>query len=154
MSPQQGGAVLGITIMLLVLATLMLHGMQRQLDASLSLVADEQQYVQDFQQAQSALNWGLRQKWTLATGWSCQIEGQYRWRACLLRRDDNKGIVFGEPLLQGASSPDAKLEPLRLWHWVTFYGDGLKPLPGGWIDFCPLSPSQLCVIHEKQTDGL
>lgn len=142
MSSQQGGVVLGMTIMLVMLATLMLHAMQRQLDLSLSLVADEQQYVRDFQQAQSALNWGLQQAWPQVPGWTCRTQAEYQWRACLLQ--DDEALLFGEPVTQQALLPADDAPALRLWHWVRANGNRLKALPGGWIDYCPLSPAQAC----------
>jgi len=141
---QQGGAVLGMTIMLVMLATLMLHAMQRQLDLSLSLVADEQQHVRDFHQAQSALNWGLQQAWPQVSGWTCRTQVEYQWRACLLHQEDAQALLFGEPAAQQALLPGDDVPALRLWHWVRTNGNRLDALPGGWIDYCPLSPAQAC----------
>jgi hypothetical protein len=134
---QRGGSTLAAVMMLLVMGLMLLNAQHRQLDSALLLAADEKQYLQAYNQAASALSWGVAQSWPigrLATnGWWCQQTGELR--ACA-KLSSQAGMV----LVRG----DAQMsrgEPLRLYQRTQPDGSGgdiaLRAETGGWLDFCP-----------------
>ncbi|GLR08348.1 hypothetical protein COO59_13815 [Mixta theicola] len=133
---------LAMVLLVLLLGSGLLHATRQQLDGALSLVADERQFLLEQHQALSALAWGAQLTWPpQQQGWHCQRQPQFGWRACVLHRDN------GEALLRGGGESTAG-EALALWQWLT-PGEGgrWQPLAHGWLDFCPLSPSD-CLADE------
>lgn len=128
---------MAMVLLVLLLGSALLNATQRQLGASLALLADERRYLIDYHQALSALAWGERLRWPQQEGWRCQQQGRFGWRACLLPLDND------DALLRGATLADA--DALALWRWMRRGEDERwQPLPHGWLDFCPLSPPAAC----------
>ncbi|MGO2158056.1 MAG: YgdB family protein [Serratia proteamaculans] len=134
---QRGGSTLAAVMMLLVMGLMLLNAQHRQLDSALLLAADEKRYLQAYNQAASALSWGVVQSWPrgrlVANDWWCQQTGELR--ACA-KLSSQAGIV----LVRG----DAQIshgEPLRLYQRTQPEGTGgdigLRVETGGWLDFCP-----------------
>lgn len=129
--------MLAAVMMLLVMGLLLLNAQQRQLDSALLLASDQRRYLQAYNQAASALSWGMAQRWPLgglnADGWLCRHNGGLT--ACA-RLSARAGIVLvrGEGALRGGP-------PLRLYQLSKPEGAwaevGLIAEPGGWLDFCP-----------------
>lgn len=134
---QRGGSTLAAVMMLLVMGLMLLNAQQRQLNSALLLASDQQRYLQAYNQAASALSWGMAQRWPLgglnADGWLCRRNGGLTACARLSARE---GIVLlrGEGALRGGP-------PLRLYQQSKPEGAraevGLVAEPGGWLDFCP-----------------
>lgn len=125
---------LAMVLLILLLGAGMLHATRQQLDATLSLVADERRWRMEQHLALSALAWGARLTWTTQPGWHCQQQQQFGWRACVLQLDN------GETLLRGSGLTDS----LTLWQWLTAEEGRWRPLAHGWLDFCPLADAARC----------
>lgn len=131
---QQGNSALGMVLLVLLMGSLTLHASRDRLEQSMSLVADERQHIKDFWAAQSALQWGLSLSWPETQTQRCQQERQQGWQSCLQKVDDERALLKGQ----------ATKSELVLWRWVEAKGKRLKPLPHGWIDYCPLASANLC----------
>ncbi|MGO4745758.1 YgdB family protein [Serratia quinivorans] len=143
MGAERGGSTLAAVMMLLVMGLMLLNAQHRQLDNALLLAADEKRYLQAYQQAASALSWGVAQSWPRGrltdNGWWCRQSAELR--ACA-KLSAQAGIV----LVRG-EAPVTGGEPLRLYQRAKPEGAGgeigLRAESGGWLDFCP---------EKKQTD--
>lgn len=139
MHRQQGGSTLAAVMLLLVMGLMLLTAQQRQLEGALLLAADQQRYLRAYNQAASALSWGLAQPWPReslqATKWSCQQLGGEALLACA-RISAHSGLV----MVRGAGDIVGS-EPLWLYQLATQSGGAgshmLKAQKGGWLDFCP-----------------
>lgn len=135
---QRGGGSLAALLAVLFTGMLALSGWQRFMDASLSLIEDEQRYLSAFHQAESALSWGARQHWRGTEG-QCLRPPAGDFQACLLAGAGGRWILRGHG--EGLD------EPLYLYHVMAMRGAGpqgrdgaswrLAPLPGGWLDYHP-----------------
>ena len=135
---QRGNSTLGMVVMLLLMGGLTLHAARTQLAQGMALVADEQQHQQDFWQAQAALTWGRQQNWPQAAGWQCQTALTDAWQSCLLRQEENHGLL----LARGTG------RALVLYQWGSLHNGQLQPQPHGWIDYCPLAKAEQCQLPE------
>lgn len=134
---QRGGSTLAAVMLLLVMGLMLLNAQHRQLDSALLLAADQQRYLQAYNQAASALNWGVAQSWPrnrlAVNGWWCRQTAELRTCAKLSAQ---AGIVLVRG--DGAMSEG---EPLRLYQLAKPDGEGdtfgLRAEIGGWLDFCP-----------------
>jgi hypothetical protein len=131
---QQGSGALGMVLMILVMGGISLNASRQMLTQGMALVADEQHFIQQFWQAQSALQWGSSLNWPASAELICQQEHSQGWRSCL-RRGSN-----GQALLKGEASGSE----MALWQWVATQGSRIEALPHGWIDFCPLAKAEQC----------
>lgn len=131
-----------MVMLVLLLGSGLLHATRQQLDASLSLVADERHYLLEKHQALSALAWGTRLAWAARPGWQCRQQRQFGWRACFLLMDN------GEALLRGSRCCSAS-DPIALWQWLaSTESERWQPLAHGWLDFCPFSRPEACLPDE------
>lgn len=139
MRKQQGGSTLAAVMLLLVMGLMLLTAQQRQVDSALLLATDQQRYLRAYNQAASALSWGLVQQWPAeylrASQWHCLREQTEALLACI-RRSTRTGIV----MVRGAGEmPGA--EPMWLYQLATEVRTAgnlrLKAEKGGWLDFCP-----------------
>lgn len=124
---QQGSSTLGMVLMLLVIGSLTLHASRKMLEQGMLLLADEQQFIQDFWRAQSALQWGLALSWPAGETVRCQHDERQGWRSCLQRGEGGEGLLKGEASDSGTA----------VWQWVTIQQSRIRPLPHGWLDYCP-----------------
>lgn len=134
---QRGGSTLAAVMLLLTLGLMLLNAQHRQLDNALLLAADQQRYLQAYNQAASALSWGMIQRWPRAelnaVTWLCRQQTELT--ACA-RLSARAGVVMvrGRGELRGD-------EPLWLYQLGTFGGAEIAgrmiAQPGGWLDFCP-----------------
>lgn len=134
---QQGGSTLAAVMLLLALGLMLLNAQYRQLDNALLLAADQQRYLQAYNQAASALSWGMIQRWPradLATGaWSCRQRAELT--ACA-RLSARAGVVMvrGRGEMRGG-------EPLWLYQLGAFEGaevaSRILAQPDSRLDFCP-----------------
>ncbi|MHA7845573.1 YgdB family protein [Serratia sp. D1N4] len=146
MQAQQGGSTLAAVMLLLVMGLMLLNAQQRQLDSALLLAVDQQRYLRAYNQAVSALNWGLVQQWPreqlTATRWHCRPLPTDALQACV-RRSSRIGIV----VVRGAGVI-ANAEPLWLYQLASetnTVGDvALQAEKGGWLDFCPEKKESDC----------
>jgi len=146
MQTQQGGSTLAAVMLLLVMGLMLLNAQQRQLDSALLLAVDQQRYLRAYNQAVSALNWGLVQPWSreqlTTTRWHCQQLHSDALQACA-RRSSRTGIV----MVRGAGMV-TQAEPLWLYQLTSETGAvgdvKLRAEKGGWLDFCPEKKESDC----------
>lgn len=132
---QRGSSALGMVLMILVIGSFTLHASRKMSEQGMRLLADEQQYVQDFWRAQSALQWGLSLNWPASEAARCQQDDRQGWRSCLQRGEKDEGLLKGEASESG----------MAVWQWVRLRGNQITALPHGWIDYCPLTPPATCL---------
>jgi len=135
---EQGSGAMMMVIILLLLSAMLLNATRRQLDDSLSLVADERLYFQQSSDAWSALAWGGRQSWASQIGWLCKTISSPAWRACLLEQEQRPALLRGD---SGAGT-------IAFYQWMERRAAGrLSKIAHGWLDYCPL-PEEGCRIDD------
>ncbi len=131
MNRQQGMSSLALVLLLLILGSLMLAGLNQQLAALMRIVSTERQAIQHQAIAQSALEWGRMLSWQTQAEYACRQHPQRPWRVCL-RIQEERGLLI-------ASSGSA-----TLWRLGEVTASGVHFSPQGWSDFCPLKERALC----------
>ncbi len=131
MNRQQGMSSLALVLLLLILGSLMLAGLNQQLAALMRIVSTERQAIQHQATAQSALEWGRMLSWQTQAEYACRQHPQRPWRVCLR--------ILEERALLIASSGSA-----TLWRLGEVTASGVHFSPQGWSDFCPLKERALC----------
>ncbi|AVH18766.1 DUF2509 family protein [Enterobacter sp. SGAir0187] len=132
MSRQRGMSSLGLVLLLLVLGTLILTGLNQQVTTFSALVGGESRSLQQQATVQSALEWGRVQRWSSAPQIQCKKAST--WRVCLRQLSEARVL-----LIAGDSD-------LLLWRAGEIVDGNLRFSPHGWSDFCPLKESALCQL--------
>ena len=130
MSRQNGIASLTLVLLLLVLGTLILTGLNQQLITFTMLVGDESRAIQQQAAAQSALEWGRVQHWSLQPDVQCKQ--RQTQRVCLRVLNESQVLLI---------AGDGEL---LLWRGGEIVNGHIRFLPHGWSDFCPLKERALC----------
>ena len=130
MSRQHGIASLTLVLLLLVLGTLILTGLNQQLITFTMLVGDESRAIQQQAATQSALEWGRVQHWSLQPDVQCKQ--RQTQRVCLRVLNESQVLLI-------AGDGD-----LLLWRGGKIVNGHIRFLPHGWSDFCPLKERALC----------
>ncbi|WP_274533177.1 YgdB family protein [Photorhabdus temperata] len=90
---QQGNVLLISVLMLLAVSLMMLKALHHHLDNALIMMVDERRYLKAFQQAESALAWGMAQSWLLYSDkteeWYCLQQQEFHLTSCLKRYSSN-----------------------------------------------------------------
>lgn len=133
MNRERGGSSLAMVLMLLVLGSLMLQGLNQAQRRQLAMVSNESLALQRMTKAHSALQWGKRQPWKTQEGQQCLA-------------DDNASRICLRLLAGGSLLLIAQNEELRLWQSGFWNVAGIRFSPQGWSDFCPLKEAVLCQI--------
>ncbi|GBU11461.1 membrane protein [Enterobacterales bacterium] len=149
---QQGSAMILSIMMMMSLGLLVLTTLGQHLSGALLLTSNEHRYLLAWEHAESSLNWGIRQSWTVPTdnGWQCQQQSAISGglpnslRSCI--RPSLREGVF---LLKGEGGIDKSTLPIALFQQTvaTKAQDGqyvLQALNQGWLDFCPESDPTYC----------
>lgn len=134
MNRQRGMSTLALVLLLLVLGSLLLSGLNQQLSSHIWRVNQESTGIRRMAESHSALAWGQHQAWSSKPGMQCLEHETQAWRACLR-------IFSNRTALLMAGNQKALL-------WRLGYTSGEKVLfsPRGWSDFCPLKESALCQL--------
>jgi hypothetical protein len=127
---QNGIASLTLVLLLLVLGTLILTGLNQQLITFTMLVGDESRAIQQQAAAQSALEWGRVQHWSLQPDVQCKQ--RQTQRVCLRVLNESQVLLI---------AGDGEL---LLWRGGEIVNGHIRFLPHGWSDFCPLKERALC----------
>ena len=130
MSRQHGIASLTLVLLLLVLGTLILTGLNQQLITFTMLVGDESRAIQQQAATQSALEWGRVQHWSLQPDVQCKQ--RQTQRVCLRVLNESQVLLI---------AGDGEL---LLWRGGEIVNGHIRFLPHGWSDFCPLKERALC----------
>lgn len=132
MNRESGVASLALVLLLLVLGTLILTGLNQQLTTFSILVGGESRSIQQQAAVQSALEWGRVQRWSLQPDVQCKQ--RQTQRVCLRVLNETRVLLIageGEQLL---------------WRGGEITDGRIRFLPHGWSDFCPLRESALCQL--------
>jgi len=129
---QRGMSSLALVLLLLVLGTLILTGLNQQLTTFSALVGGEKSSLQQQATVQSALEWGRVQSWSSETQVQCKKTPA--WRVCLRQLSGARVL-----LIAGDSG-------LLLWRSGEIVDGNVRFSPHGWSDFCPLKESALCQL--------
>ncbi|ELP5715747.1 DUF2509 family protein [Enterobacter asburiae] len=132
MNRQRGMSSLALVLLLLVLGTLILTGLNQQLTTFSALVGGEKSSLQQQATVQSALEWGRVQSWSSETQVQCKKTPA--WRVCLRQLTGARVL-----LIAGDSG-------LLLWRAGEIVDGKVRFSPHGWSDFCPLKESALCQL--------
>lgn len=130
MNRQNGIASLTLVLLLLVLGTLILTGLNQQLITFTMLVGDESRAIQQQAATQSALEWGRVQHWSLQPDVQCKQ--RQTQRVCVRVLNESQVLLI-------AGDGD-----LLLWRGGEIVNGHIRFLPHGWSDFCPLKERALC----------
>lgn len=130
MNRQNGIASLTLVLLLLVLGTLILTGLNQQLITFTMLVGDESRAIQQQAATQSALEWGRVQHWSLQPDVQCKQ--RQTQRVCLRVLNESQVLLI---------AGDGEL---LLWRGGEIVNGHIRFLPHGWSDFCPLKELALC----------
>ena len=130
MNRQNGIASLTLVLLLLVLGTLILTGLNQQLITFTMLVGDESRAIQQQAAAQSALEWGRVQHWSLQPDVQCKQ--RQTQRVCVRVLNESQVLLI---------AGDGEL---LLWRGGEIVNGHIRFLPHGWSDFCPLKERALC----------
>lgn len=130
MNRQNGIASLTLVLLLLVLGTLILTGLNQQLITFTMLVGDESRAIQQQAATQSALEWGRVQHWSLQPDVQCKQ--RQTQRVCLRVLNESQVLLI---------AGDGEL---LLWRGGEIVNGHIRFLPHGWSDFCPLKKRALC----------
>lgn len=130
MNRQRGMSSLALVLLLLVLGTLILTGLNQQLTTFSVLVGDESRSLQQQATVQAALEWGRMQSWSSEPQVQCKKTSA--WRACLRHLSEARVLLI-------AGDRD-----LLLWRAGEIVDGKVRFSPHGWSDFCPLKESRLC----------
>lgn len=130
MNRQNGIVSLTLVLLLLVLGTLILTGLNQQLITFTMLVGDESRAIQQQAATQSALEWGRVQRWSLQPDVQCKQ--RQTQRVCLRVLNESQVLLI---------AGDGEL---LLWRGGEIVNGHIRFLPHGWSDFCPLKERALC----------
>nr|WP_236657759.1 DUF2509 family protein [Enterobacter cloacae] len=119
-----------MVLLLLVLGTLILTGLNQQLITFTMLVGDESRAIQQQAATQSALEWGRVQHWSLQPDVQCKQ--RQTQRVCLRVLNESQVLLI---------AGDGEL---LLWRGGEIVNGHIRFLPHGWSDFCPLKERALC----------
>ncbi len=133
MNRQRGMSSLSLVLLLLLLGSLMLHGLNMQLSSHLWRVSSENQAVRDSAVLHSAMERARQQSWLATTALRCQPVDEPDVRSCVRIFKDNSALL----IVVGANT--------ALWQRGQVEGDRVQFLPHGWSDFCPLKEEALCL---------
>lgn len=129
---QRGISSLALVLLLLVLGTLILTGLNQQLTTFSALVGGESRSLQQQATVQSALEWGRVQSWSSESQVQCKKTSA--WQVCLRLLSGGRAL-----LIAGESD-------LLLWRAAEIVDGNVRFSPHGWSDFCPLKERALCQL--------
>ncbi|UHM89030.1 MULTISPECIES: YgdB family protein [Rahnella] len=148
---QKGSAMILSVMVMMGLGLLALNALQQQLSAGLALTSNQHRYVIAWENAASALSWGIRQPWrnVQEPQWQCLnvasgVVVTGKGRACV--RPSLREDIF---LVRGEGRMTDDSEPVMLYQQVSREeqadgSSGFLPLKQGWLDFCPEADERIC----------
>lgn len=134
MNRQRGMSSLALVLLMLMLGSLLLNGLNQQLKTHIRRVSTESQSLRLYAGVQSAMSWAGTLVWHTEPAMQCQQHTSQPWRACLRVLDD-------QTVLLTAGSGE-----YRLWRRGRVSENNIEFSPHGWSDFCPNKDVQLCLL--------
>lgn len=134
MNRQRGMSSLALVLLILLLGSLLLNGLNQQLATHIRRVSAESRSLRQYADAQSAMAWAQRRTWNAEQTMQCQQHASKPWRACLR-------IIEGQRVVLTAGSGEQ-----RLWRSGEIVNNAVVLFPHGWSDFCPRKERELCQL--------
>lgn len=134
MNRQRGMSSLGLVLLIILLGSLMLGGLNQRQHAHHQRVASESLALRNMAEVQSAMEWGRVQAWQRQPSVQCRQELTHGWRVCLRLFDDQTLLLIA------ASGSN------MLWRLGAIENDRVIFSRHGWSDFCPLNEAALCQL--------
>ena len=131
MNRQRGMSSLALVLLLLVVGTLILTGLNQQLQTFSTLVSGESLSVRQKATVQAALEWRRVQEWALQP--EVQCKQTQRLRVCIRLFEARVLLIAGN-------------DNLLLWRGGDISEGQIRFSAHGWSDFCPLKESTLCQL--------
>ncbi|ALB64816.1 hypothetical protein AFK62_15915 [Cronobacter condimenti 1330] len=131
-------STLSVVLAFLLLGSLLLGGLQQQMDSRFRRVAAESSAIKAFNESLSALALSQRKHWQFTPQWQCQPVQEVNGRACVRQTEAY--------LLVAAQGFTENTIPVTLWRWAKEEGNTLRFIPHGWSDFCPLAEAKQCQL--------
>lgn len=131
MNREKGISSLAMVLMLLLLGSLMLQGLNQVQRQQLAMVNDETRALRITASVHSALQWGKVQPWNVVAGVQCL--------------DDETSRVCLRLFVDGTALLIAQGEGLSLWQSGVWEEDKIHFSAHGWSDFCPLKEVARCL---------
>lgn len=132
MNRQRGMSTLALVLLLLVLGSLLLSGLNQQLSNHTWRVNQESQAIRRMANIHSAMAWGQHQSWSVSAGLQCLQHDAHDWRACVRVFSDRTAILI------------AGNHQAQLWRLGQVSAQRIHFSSRGWSDFCPLKEPALC----------
>ncbi|HFZ8995511.1 TPA: DUF2509 family protein [Citrobacter freundii] len=134
MSGERGVSSLAMVLLLLVLGSLLLSGMNQQQASFARRVVEESQALQRQAVVQSALEWGRMQPWSTHRAVQCRSGPTVPARVCLRFLENDTLLLI------------ANYDGVSLWQWGELVKGEIRFSAHGWSDFCPLNEVAQCQI--------
>lgn len=134
MNRERGMSSLALVLLMLMLGSLMLNGLNQQLVTHIRRVSAESQSLRQYAQVQSAMAWAHVQNWHPEPALQCQQHSSEPWHACLR-------VFSDQSVLLTAGSGEQ-----RLWRGGHIVQNTVVFSAHGWSDFCPRKESDLCQL--------
>lgn len=134
MNRERGMSSLAMVLLILLLGSLLLNGLNQQRVTHVRRVTTESMSLQQYAAAQSALEWGRMQSWHITPDLQCLQHRNEPWRACLRILADHRVL-----LIAGSGEQ-------RLWRGGHIEQNEVVFSAHGWSDFCPLKEAHLCEL--------
>ncbi|HCL5336831.1 TPA: DUF2509 family protein [Salmonella enterica] len=134
MNRERGAYSLILTLLILILGSLLLQGVNQQQASYASRVATQSQAIQRQALVQSALEWGRGQLWLGLAEMECRRYFSSGARVCL------RGLPGDEVVMA------AQYDGMTLWRLGNVIQGTIVFSLHGWSDFCPLKEEALCRI--------
>lgn len=134
MNRQRGMSSLALVLLILLLGSLMLNGLNQQRVLHIRRVTTEIHSLQQYAAVQSAMEWGRMQKWYPTPLVQCLQPSTESWRVCLRVLADDQVL-----LIAGSGEQ-------RLWRGGHIVNNEVLFSAHGWSDFCPQKENALCLL--------
>ncbi|EII6527045.1 DUF2509 family protein [Salmonella enterica subsp. enterica serovar Kiambu] len=134
MNRERGASSLILALLILILGSLLLQGVNQQQASYAARVTTQSTAIQRQALVQSALEWGRGQLWSGVTEMECRRYSSSGARVCLRR-------LSGDEVVMAAQD-----DGMTLWRLGNVIQGSIVFSPHGWSDFCPLKEVALCRI--------
>ncbi|MEN0579084.1 DUF2509 family protein [Phytobacter palmae] len=140
MNRQRGMSSLALVLLILMLGSLMLNGLNQQLNTHIRRTSSESEHLRQYAQVQSAMMWAQRYPWQREPVLQCLRHPSEPWLACL-------HVLSDQAVLLTAGSGKQ-----RLWRGGRIERNNIVFSAHGWSDFCPHKETELCQIPQNNAD--
>ncbi|WYV64584.1 DUF2509 family protein [Salmonella enterica subsp. enterica serovar Infantis] len=133
MNRERGASSLILALLILILGSLLLQGVNQQQASYAARVTTQSMAIQRQALVQSALEWA-GQLWSGVTEMECRRYSPSGARVCLRRLSEDEVVMAAQD------------DGMTLWRLGNVIQGSIVFSPHGWSDFCPLKEVALCRI--------